>query len=286
MVVNVRHIAEMGAYVRLLEYDNIEGMILLSELSRKRIRSIQKLIRVGRNEVVVVLRVDKEKGYIDLSKRRVSPEDILKCEERFAKAKTVHSIMRNVAEKTDIPIEQVYAEVAWPLYRKYGHAYEGFRLSIAQQEEVFSDLTLSSPSILPEVIHQVSRRMTPQQLKLRADIEVTCFAEAGIDAIREALKAGEAQSTDESPIKIKLVAPPLYVVIAQTLDKAQGLASMDAAIEAITQCIQGYKGDLIVKMKPQSVSETDDVELSKLMERLEAENEERSGDEDEDEDDD
>lgn len=55
-------IAEMGAYVKLLEYDNIDGMILLSELSRRRIRSIQKLIRIGRNEVVVVLRVDKEKG--------------------------------------------------------------------------------------------------------------------------------------------------------------------------------------------------------------------------------
>ena len=52
----------MGAYVKLLEYDNIDGMILLSELSRRRIRSRQKLIRVGRNEVVVVLRVDKEKG--------------------------------------------------------------------------------------------------------------------------------------------------------------------------------------------------------------------------------
>ena len=60
-------IAEMGAYVKLLEYDNIDGMILLSELSRRRIRSIQKLIRVGRNEVVVVLRVDKEKGTIRLS---------------------------------------------------------------------------------------------------------------------------------------------------------------------------------------------------------------------------
>jgi translation initiation factor 2 subunit 1 len=57
-------IAEMGAYVKLLEYDNIDGMILLSELSRRRIRSIQKLIRVGRNEVVVVLRVDKEKGRV------------------------------------------------------------------------------------------------------------------------------------------------------------------------------------------------------------------------------
>ena len=35
----------------LLEYDNIEGMILLSELSRRRIRSINKLIRVGKQEV-------------------------------------------------------------------------------------------------------------------------------------------------------------------------------------------------------------------------------------------
>ena len=62
VMVNVRSIAEMGAYVHLLEYNNIEGMILLSELSRRRIRSINKLIRIGRDECVVVIRVDKDKG--------------------------------------------------------------------------------------------------------------------------------------------------------------------------------------------------------------------------------
>jgi transcriptional accessory protein Tex/SPT6 len=62
VMVNVRSIAEMGAYVHLLEYNNIEGMILLSELSRRRIRSINKLIRVGKTEPVVVIRVDKDKG--------------------------------------------------------------------------------------------------------------------------------------------------------------------------------------------------------------------------------
>lgn len=62
VMVNVRSIAEMGAYVTLLEYNNIEGMILLSELSRRRIRSINKLVRVGRNEAVMVLRVDQDKG--------------------------------------------------------------------------------------------------------------------------------------------------------------------------------------------------------------------------------
>ena len=38
-------------------------------------------------------------GYIDLSKRRVSPEDIVKCEERYMKSKSVSSILRHVASK-------------------------------------------------------------------------------------------------------------------------------------------------------------------------------------------
>lgn len=69
-------------------------------------------------------------GYIDLSKRRVSPEDVVKCEERFNKSKSVHSIMRHVAEKTKTPIEELYQEIGWPLNRKYGHANDAFKLSI------------------------------------------------------------------------------------------------------------------------------------------------------------
>lgn len=64
VLVQVKNVAETGAYVSLLEYNNIEGMILLSELSRRRIRSMNKVIRVGRTEVVVVLRVDREKGNV------------------------------------------------------------------------------------------------------------------------------------------------------------------------------------------------------------------------------
>ena len=134
VMVNVRSIADMGAYVHLLEYNNIEGMILLSELSRRRIRygvcypyhqqllinilrSINKLIRVGRTEPVVVIRVDKDKGYIDLSKRRVSKEDIERCTEKYSKAKAVNSIVRHVAEilgyKTNDELEELYRKTAW-----------------------------------------------------------------------------------------------------------------------------------------------------------------------------
>lgn len=127
------------------------GMILLSELSRRRIRSIPKLIRVGKTEIVMVLRVDKEKGapsllrvqqaslfaevlwlagYIDLSKRRVSPEDIEKAEEKFNKTKAVHSILRHVSETCKVPLIDLYQAFGWDLYRKYGHAYDAFKLIV------------------------------------------------------------------------------------------------------------------------------------------------------------
>ena len=80
VVVLVKEIQDMGGYVHLLEYNNCQGMIMLSELSRRRIRSVNKLLKVGRQEVAAVVRVDKEKGYIDLSKRRVAPEDVTKIE--------------------------------------------------------------------------------------------------------------------------------------------------------------------------------------------------------------
>ena len=113
VMIQVKSIGEMCAYVSLLEYNNIEGMILLSELSRRRIRSINSLIKVGRTEPVMVLHVDEEKGYVNLSKRRVSEEDIQICEDRYNKSKLVHSIMRHVAETMEVDLEVVLKFRSW-----------------------------------------------------------------------------------------------------------------------------------------------------------------------------
>ncbi|KAK1641081.1 eukaryotic translation initiation factor 2 alpha subunit [Colletotrichum phormii] len=278
VMVNVKQIAEMGAYVKLLEYDNIDGMILLSELSRRRIRSIQKLIRVGRNEVVVVLRVDKEKGYIDLSKRRVSPEDIIKCEERYNKGKMVHSIMRHVAEKTLTPIEQLYETIAWPLNKKYGHAIDAFKLSITNVE-VWNDATFPTEAVSEELKSYIAKRLTPQPTKVRADVEVTCFGYEGIDAVKNALRTAEARNDDQTQVKVRLVSPPLYVLTSTCLDKNLGITRLEEAIVEIRNSIEAAGGSLVVKMEPKAVTENDDAELQALMEKRERENAEVSGDE-------
>lgn len=280
VMVNVKQIAEMGAYVKLLEYDNIDGMILLSELSRRRIRSIQKLIRVGRNEVVVVLRVDKEKGYIDLSKRRVSPEDVIKCEERFNKSKMVHSILRHVAEKVKEPIETLYETIGWPLQKKYGHAVDAFKYSITNPD-VWDDIQFPSEAVRSELTNYISKRLTPQPTKVRADVEVTCFGYEGIDAVKEALRKAEAKNTPDTPVKVKLVSPPLYVLTSQCLDKTTGIQVLEEAIKDLEASITSAGGSCTVKMAPKAVTESDDAELQALMDKKEKENQEISGDEDE-----
>jgi len=278
VVVEVKSIEEMGAYVALKEYNDIEGMILLSELSRRRIRSINKIIRVGRLEVVVVLRVDKEKGYIDLSKRRVSDEDIAKCEEKYNKSKAVHSIMRHVAETTHMDLEELYTKVAWPLYKKFGHAYDAFKLTMGD-DTVLSSLGLD-PNVADTVNKNIKRRLTPQPVKVRADFEVTCFHYEGIDAIKKALTKGEQTSKPEAPVKIKLVAPPLYVAVTSSVNKDVAIKGLNIAIEAIKEEITKSKGEIVVKVAPRTVHERDERELASLMEKLERQNKDVDGDND------
>lgn len=87
-------------------------------------------MKVGRHEVVLVLRVDPVKGYIDLSKRRVSPEDIVKCEEKFSKAKKVHQTVRHIAQKHNISVEELNRVCIWPLYNRYSNPLDALKVCL------------------------------------------------------------------------------------------------------------------------------------------------------------
>ena len=90
----------------------------------------------------------------------------------------------------------------------------------SEPDTVFSSLpTPPSPAIIQILTSTIARRLTPQPIKLRADIELTCYTPAGIDAIKKALRAGEGVSNETVPIKAKLVAPPLYVLGTNATDK-------------------------------------------------------------------
>jgi translation initiation factor 2 subunit 1 len=56
-------------------------------------------------------------------------------------------------------------------------------------------------------------------------------------------------STEACPIKVKLVAPPLYVVVANVLDKEIGLATVKSGVEKIKEIVENFGGELNIRME-------------------------------------
>ena len=81
------------------------------------------------------------------------------------------------------------------------------------------------------------------------DIEVACYGYEGIDAVKAALKTGIKQSTEDMPIKINLIAPPQYVMTTTTLDRTEGVAKLNTAIQVIRDSIEESDGNFNVKMQ-------------------------------------
>lgn len=252
-MVHINSIAEMGAYVELLEFNKMEGVVLLTELSRRRIRSINKLIRPGTNEAVMVVRVDQEKGYIDLSKRRVSAEERMKCEDRYTKAKTVQNILKTVCQRLHKNIEDLCEKVSWPLYRKYGHAFLGLQAAV-KDSSVFSELDIEQ-DVKDMLLEIVMERMAPHPVRCRMDVDVTCLTSNGILAIKDALLAGQATSAESGlDIKVHLIAPPKYSITTNHISKETAFAALQAAADAVKASIEAAGGRISISAEPHVVA--------------------------------
>jgi len=114
-------------------------------------------------------------------------------------------------------------------------------------EEVFEGIEWPSEVVKDELVKNIKRRLTPQAIRLRADLEVTCFTYQGIEAIKEGLREGLKCSTEEFPIKVKLDATPVYVITTNALDKAQGVEALEKAIAAIQAKMKELGGSCTVK---------------------------------------
>lgn len=260
VVVQVKSVAEHGAYCSLLEYNLMEGLILMSELSRRRIRSYANVIRVGKQEVVRVMAVDREKGYIDLSKKRVAePELVRSAELRWNKSKAVHSILRHAARvvtphSRPHSVESLYRQFVWPLaaddeYRLPGddgpHPYDVLK-SVVRDPATWRRFCVRyrlSGELSAVIARELVKRMRPQIVRISAHIDVTCFSRDGIVAIKRALgRALEVHNTsDEMVARITLVCTPLFKISLTTSKGDEGVDKIRAMIDTIREDTAGVR---------------------------------------------
>ena len=99
VIAKIDNINELGINVSLIHYDNIKGYISYLEVSRKKKFNINKILTVGKEVHLIVINVDANKGFIDLSKRTINTEEIALFDEKYKIYIKLYNMFRNFFKK-------------------------------------------------------------------------------------------------------------------------------------------------------------------------------------------
>lgn len=180
----VTNIFHNGVFVNLDEYDK-SGMIHISEISPGRIRNIRDFVREGKKIVCKVLRVDKEKGHIDLSLRRVNERQRKDKVDEIKQEQKAEKIMEFAAKKLDIDPRKFYDEVSSKISGKYSLLYLCF------EDVVKGDVSLEKLGIDKKIAdfltESIKERMKPSEVFVEGKLKLRSYSPDGIGIIKGAL---------------------------------------------------------------------------------------------------
>ena len=265
----------------LIEYEK-EGLLFKDEVSKRNI-SINRLLEIGKEEILKVIKVDTKKGYIDLSKKQVNEEEKDQCKLRYAKSKQVKVIAKMLSIHTKTPIETVYKKVIWPLYDNHEHALDALKEILLGETTILDGLKIDN-NIKDELLKIIKERLAVQPAKIRADFKLTCHQFEGIEAIIKALKCGEKKSTEEIKIKFNMIGSPLYECSLITKNKKEGIEMMNQALAEVKKSIEESKGEYELHNPPKVLGEKEKDFSEQLKEANENEDGKEEGEEEENED--
>ena len=244
----------------------------------KEINHLKKGLSVGKVIVLQVINVDNVKGFIDLSNKNIKPEEVDKCNLRYAKSKQVENIVKLLALRTYKSMEAIYKKVIWPLYKTHNHALDALKEIIVNGNLSILNRLNVNDEIKNELMNILKKRWKYIPIKIRADFKLTCFNFDGIEAIKEALLKGEKKSTENIQIKLSIIKAPLYRCILTTTnaEKEKGFEIMNQVLEEIKRSIEARNGNYLLKVNPSFFGE-DEESLSEEAEENEDENENNLG---------
>lgn len=210
VICTVETVTDYGAYVRLDEFDK-RGLLHISEVASSWIRNIRDYVREGQKVVLKVLRVDQEKGHIDLSLRRVTKREKIEKMLSWKKKRKAEGLLRSAAEMVGMSVEELYEKAGALIDEKYG-LYEGFEKAAMEGAEVLAKIGV--PEELAEVFVEVGReRIRVPMVKIKGTVEVRCLRPDGVKVIKEAfLNAKKAEKAKDVKIRFYVVAAPKYCI--------------------------------------------------------------------------
>mmetsp|Transcript_44749 Transcript_44749/g.91331 ORF Transcript_44749/g.91331 Transcript_44749/m.91331 type:complete len:268 (+) Transcript_44749:3369-4172(+) len=244
-IVLVKEIKEMGIYVSLLEFNSMQAMLMISELSRRRFRSVNRLIKIGKKEIVVIIRINKERGYIDVSKRQVAEGEAYCMEKKWNYGKFVNIINRHVSKIQNLNHEDCRVRWIWPFYRKFKHAICCFKQ--ISKKKCSKILGINFSEAESEKLVNIVKKKIPFTLqRIDAFFELTCFSEKGIHSLIDSIK-NSFLLTIEEQFEVQMVVPPMFKVSIKIKSKRKGIKKISEFLKNLAKRIKENKGELCVK---------------------------------------
>lgn len=232
--------------MKLTEYNNIVGLVLNSELSKKKVKSIHQITKVGNTEVCQVLGVDNQRGYIDLSLKCVGEKDKKECLNNAKKNKLSYQIMQKVANLANITIEKLYNDFGYEMIKEYGSLYR-YLAKGKKNPTVFKE----NKEYGEYFIDVINEQFKPSTYKVKGDIEVASHI-GGVNGIK---KAFENASVAYPNLEMVLLKSPTYSITGTGDDKEGLITKINNAFEIIRKSIEKENGTFHISVLPKVYGE-------------------------------
>jgi len=238
VVATVARITPYGAYVTLDEYNKVEGLIHISEISSGWVRNIRDHVREGQKTILRVLRIDPVKLHVDLTLRRVSGSEKKEKLLQWKQDTRGRKFLNMAAEKLKVNPEEAYQKIGVILEEKFGSVYQGLEKVVEDGESLL--LKANIPEEWATAITDVARsKIKLPQVRIRGVLEMTCTKPNGVEVLRETFaKAVGIRKSSHASISIYTVGAPKYriEVSAENFKDAERVldASVQAALKTIT----------------------------------------------------
>ena len=266
---------DSGVNVELLEYCNLPAFISAGDISK---HSWKQILKKGNDEVLRVINVDKKGSIlnIDLTRRNLLQVDEFK--ERYKKGKQVHGIMRTLAQKLHVDIQELYNEFCWKLYQDYDHAFDAFKIafnnSLAltvnpndENFDVFSTTNISHEhkKVLLDIL---SKKLIAKPVIIKATFELNCFSCEGINAIKYSLDQASQLSTNALKLSLLYVSSPIYEIKCETTKQKEGLDLINKALTVVEDSIIKKQGKFKLLQNPKIYGEEEKNDLEDQIKKL------------------
>ena len=221
VMATIETVTDYGAYAKLDEYDK-RGLLHVSEVSSSWIRNMRDFVREGQKMVLKVLRVDSEKGHIDLSLRRVTKRERIEKVMVFKKDRKADALLKGVAEKTGLPVQEVYAKAGALMEQEYG-LYDGFEKAAKEGAEALTKIGVSE-DLAKVFVEVAAERIHVKMVKVKGTLEVRCLKPNGVTLLKDAfLDAKKAENPKDIDIRFHVIAAPKYSVevLAENYKRAE-----------------------------------------------------------------